>query len=115
MSRIITLEEFKTLAGITDDTLDPQISALIPVVEDDYLAIRNKPFDVDAATGESIYPAGSRMAAAEMISYKLLTLRGKVGASYEMIGGYSMSLTTDLVAGYPKGIVSRVKRFGRLR
>jgi len=113
MSRIITLQEYKDLAGITDTKNDAQINALILVVENDYLAIRNHPFDEDA-NGETIYPAGSKMAAAEMISYKMLTLRGNVGSTYEMIGGYSISLSADLIKGYPKSTVQKIRRYGRL-
>jgi len=46
-----------------------------------------------------------------MISYKILTLRGNVGSSYEMIGGYSISLSTDLLHGYPRSTVQKIKRF----
>ncbi|WP_320130255.1 hypothetical protein [uncultured Sphaerochaeta sp.] len=113
MSKIITLEEYKDLTGITDNKIDAQINALILVVEDDYLSIRNKPFDTDA-NGDIIYPAGSKMAAAEMISYKILTLRGNVGSTYEMIGGYSISLSADLIKGYPKSTVQKIRRYGRL-
>ena len=111
---IITVDQFKAITGIQDPVLDPQIAALIPVVEEDYLAIRNKPFDTDV-DGLTVYPAGSLMTAAEMVSYKLATLGGKVGATWEAIGGYSISLTVDLVQGYPKGTVSRIKRYGRAR
>ncbi len=109
---IITKEQYKALSGIgiADTKLDAQIDALIPIVEDDYLAIRNAPFDVDAE-GNTVYPAGARMAAAEMISYKILTLRGNVGSSYEMIGGYSISISTDLLHGYPRSTVQKIKRF----
>lgn len=40
---ITTLGSVKTITGITDN--DDLIEALIPMVEDDYLRIRNKPFD----------------------------------------------------------------------
>nr|WP_321265217.1 hypothetical protein [uncultured Sphaerochaeta sp.] len=111
---IITLEQYKDLAGISTDKNDGQIRALIIAVESDYLSIRNKPFDTDAE-GNTVYPVGSMMTAAEMISYKIITLGGNVGMSYEMIGGYSASFSTDLQFGYPRSTVKKIKRYGRLR
>lgn len=111
---IITVEKFKSLTGTKNNLLDDQIAELIPAVEDDYLAIRGKSFDT-AEDGSIVYPAGAVMTVAEMISYKLLTLPGRVGASGESISDYSVSLDTDLIHGYPKGIVTKIDRYGRAR
>ncbi len=108
---IITLENYKALAGITNNSQDIQISSLIPCVESDFLHIRNKDWDTDAH-GAVVYPVNSEMVAAEMISYKLLTLGGTIGATWEAIGNYSISLTSDLIHGYPKSIVTKIRRFG---
>lgn len=45
---ITTLAQAKTILGITGTTQDALITALIPMVEADYLAIRNRPFDIGA-------------------------------------------------------------------
>ena len=41
---ITTLSQVNTILGLSEK--DALITALIPIVEDDYLAIRNKPFDI---------------------------------------------------------------------
>jgi hypothetical protein len=109
---IITLERFKALAGITGNGQDMQIEALIPCVESDYLHIRNRDWETDK-DGNIVYPVNSEMVAAEMVSYKLLTLGGTVGATWEAVGNYSVSLTADLMYGYPRSIVTKIRRYGR--
>lgn len=109
---IITVEQYKSLTGRTGNEDDIQISSLINVVESDFLRIRGKAFDTDEDEN-IIYPEGSMMAAAEMVGYKLLTLRGNVGSSYEMIGNYSISLSTDLLFGYPKSTIQKIQRYAR--
>jgi predicted transcriptional regulator len=110
---IITTDQYKALVGIRDNSHDVQIAELIAAVEDDYLRIRNKAFDTDA-DGATVYPSGSMMAAAEMVSYKLATLGGQVGVASETIGDYSVSLGTDLLYGYPKSTVLKIRRYARL-
>lgn len=109
---IITVAQYKALTGRTTSEDDVQIGAIINAVESDFLRIRGKAFDTDD-NDQVIYPEGSMMAAAEMVGYKLLTLRGNVGSSYEMIGNYSISLTTDLLCGYPRSTVQKIKRYAR--
>lgn len=112
---IITIDEYKAMAGLKDSSADSQIEALIPLVEDDYLAIRGRPWD-RSEDGSIAYPAGSRLTAAEMLSYRLATLRGAVGYSAESIGDYSMGLDThDMLHGYPRHIVTKIRRYGRAR
>ena len=43
---ITTVDRVKTLLNITSTTKDAWIEALIPQVEEDYISIRNRPFDV---------------------------------------------------------------------
>ena len=66
---ITTLSNVKSILGITSTADDAQITALIPQVEEDYINIRNKPFDVatkvtysDASTagGEIEFSIGSK-------------------------------------------------------
>ena len=111
---IITLCQYKSIAGITDTSKDTQISALIPIVEDDYLAIRGKAFETDSE-GHTVYPEGSLGTAAEMISYKLLTAKGGVGVTSETIGDYSVGLSSDLLRGYPRSTVQKIRRFARAK
>ncbi len=109
---IITLDEYKVLADVKGNDQDARIEALIPVVEEDYLLIRNKPFDGGDAP---VYPTGAKLTAAEMISYKLQTLEGRVGTSAESIGGYSMSFDSRRSRGYPSYIVKKIASFVRAR
>lgn len=54
---IATLAEIKTLLGISDTTKDAQITALIPLVEDDLLTYCNNTFESKIATwGGSLTP-----------------------------------------------------------
>ncbi|MBQ3729708.1 MAG: hypothetical protein II903_09430 [Spirochaetales bacterium] len=111
---IISLEQYKAIAGITDNSQDSRITALIDVVENDYLAIRGKAFDEDGE-GNTVYPEGSLGTAAEMISYKLLTSKGEIGVTSETIGDYSVGLSADLLKGYPRSTVQRIRRFARAK
>ena len=43
---ITTLTQYKLIKGITGTAQDAQITAMIPLVESDYLNIRNRPFEV---------------------------------------------------------------------
>lgn len=112
---ILTLEEYKSLTGLKDTSKDERIEALIPLVEDDYLAIRGKEWD-RTDDGSIAYPTGSKLTAAEMVTYRLSTLPGTVGYASESIGDYSMGLDThDLLHGYPRHIITKIRRYGRAR
>nr|DAH13426.1 MAG TPA: PORTAL PROTEIN, 15 PROTEIN, HEAD PROTEIN, VIRAL INFECTION, TAILED.2A [Bacteriophage sp.] len=111
---IITLERYKELAGIETSGLDARISALIPVVEDDFLSIRGKAFDT-AEDGTTVYPEGSTMVACEMIGFRLLTLKGSVGVVSETIGDYSVGFSNDMLLGYPRSIVQKIRRYARVK
>ena len=112
---IINLLEYKALADMMgDDSQDDRIEALIPMVEEDYLALRNKPFDVDDE-GEYDYPTGAKMTMAEMISYKLDTIPGKVGVSTEATSKHSISYDFRKTRGYPINIVSKIQSYARAR
>ncbi len=112
---IITLDEYKAITGLKDTSKDSQIEALIPLVEDDYLAVRGKEWD-KGSDGCIIYPAGSKLTAAEMVTYRLSTIPGAVGYASESIGDYSMGLDThDMLHGYPRHIITKIRRFGRAR
>jgi len=107
---IIELEKFKLLKGIADGKNDAQITALIAVVEDDFVSIRNKEFETDNK-GNVVYPKGSESIAFDMINYRLSCI-SHTGVSAETIGSYSISYDTQSFNGYyPQAIIKRIKRF----
>lgn len=115
---IITKEEYKQLAQIEDESLDLMIDILIPVIEEDYLAVRGTPFDQDDE-GNTIYPSGSVLTAKLMLDWLLSPESGKAlgsGLKSETIGKYAMNLQEiDEESGYPKAIIGRIKSFVRGR
>ncbi|MGD6729807.1 MAG: hypothetical protein ACPKMZ_01930 [Pleomorphochaeta sp.] len=92
---IITLEEYKKMVNLNVSDYDIQISELIPIIEEDILAIRNRPWDLDS-NYNPIHPYNIKMIAAEMISFKINTLKGSFGLSSEHVGEYSVSYSNDL-------------------
>lgn len=114
---ITNLENVKTILGITSSVTDSYINALIPMVEADYLLIRNKPFDLDADGITVIYPLGSEMTAIRMIAY-LLSLKedGNMGEGVqsETISRYSVLYSDKSAAfAYPTNITGMIQRFMR--
>lgn len=109
---IITLSKAKTLLGITDTASDSKISALIPLVEQTYLDVRNAPWET--IDGVIIYPQGSEYIASDMIAYKLSVTPGsRSDVSSESVGSYSVSFSGPLTRGYPGSIISQIKRYIR--
>lgn len=112
---IINLLEYKALAGIIDDdSQDEQIEQLIPQIESDYLMIRGADFETDDEDA-TIYPTGAKLTAAEMLSYKLQTIKGNVGTSSEGTSKYSHTYDFRKTRGYPTYIVSKIRSFARAR
>lgn len=114
---ITSLNNVKTILGITTTESDDYITALIPLVEDDYLSIRNKDFDKDEH-GNTIYPSGSEMTAIRMIGYLMERKENNnlgEGIKSETISRYSVTYSGDNSTqfGYPKGLVGSIKRFAR--
>lgn len=101
---IITVEEYKQIKEVKDSSRDSLISKLIPLIEEDYFFIRGKALN----EGES-YPAGSKLVAADMLSYRLDHL-DLAGVSSESIGDYSVSYE-QASNSYPVSIVRRIKRY----
>ena len=119
---ITTLSAVKTYLGIGDTTYDDKINLLIPLVEADYLKIRNIPWDTDSE-GVTVYPTGSDVTSAEMIGYKLATTGqnwtkdyGKTVVS-ESLDAHSISYGTgtgpggNMKYGYPKDVISSIQTF----
>ena len=128
---ITNLSEVKQYLNIpTEDTSqDGKITALILVVENDYLAIRNKPFEMKG--GIIAYPTGANITAVQMVGYRLsnfaeyqysagsgISKNGEV--SSESWGDHSIGYDTSTgkvevgsgsILGYPKSIVDQIERF----
>jgi hypothetical protein len=109
---ITTLASVKTILEIDGTDKDAIITALIPLVEEEYLLIRNKAFDVDD-DGNTVYPTGSEMTAIRMIEFQLLgkPMNGTVGTvSSESLSRYSVSYAS-INRLYPNHILNGIKRF----
>jgi hypothetical protein len=110
---ITTLEQVKLILGITGDSKNALITALIPLIEEDYLAIRNKAFDLDDE-GEIVYPTGAEFTAIRMIGYKLNT-QGQDGVASESLSRHSISYQqgsgTGVAGLYPASVIGAIKRY----
>ena len=109
---VITLAEYKTLAGITGTDKDAQITALIPIVEDDIIAICN--YDFGQGTADEDFPDGMKLYASQMITFQIANA-GKVATMQsESIDGYSYTRAAVGSSGYPatieSGIASKWRR-----
>ena len=114
---IVTLDRVKTFLQITGTSKDDLITALIPMVEHDYIMIRNKEFDEDS-NDDVDYPENSELVASQMIGYQMTTQMKTGGAlKSERIGDYSYTNASsdDITNGYPRAIVGRIERFIRRR
>jgi len=109
---ITTLSNVKTFIGLTDTTKDALITMLIPMVESDFLRIRNKAFATDIYD-EIVYPEGSELTAMKMVAY-LLFDSGKAGVAgatkSESLSRHSITFA-EIIDSYPAGLVSRIQRF----
>ena len=115
---ITTLNKVNTILGLSGQ--DDLVSALIPLVEEEYLNIRNRPFDIaQVITGaeltvgdpDTVYPIGAEMTAIQMIGYRIAK-RSSQGVASESLGDHSISY--EAVSGgveYPKSITGSIKRF----
>jgi hypothetical protein len=109
---VITLAEYKTLAGISGTTQDALITALIPLVEDDIVAICNYAFG--QGTVDEDFPDGMKLYATQMITFQIANA-GKVATMQsESIDGYSYTRADVGASGYPatieSGIASKWRR-----
>ncbi len=111
---ITTLAQVKAILAIAGTDKDSQIEAYIPLVEGDYLRIRNKDFDVDD-NGAIVYPDGSSLTAIRMIEFYLIgkPINGTAGSvASESLSRYSVSYAT-LSKTYPDTIMNSIKRYVR--
>jgi hypothetical protein len=114
---IVTLAQVTALAPelakafATTDEYEAAVTAIIPSIEADYLLIRNRPFDEDAA-GVTVYPAGATAVAVEMIRYRLGPgSRAGLASEKTDLLGESLSYDAALTGGYPQQIVGRIARY----
>lgn len=105
---ITTLATVKTVLGITGTSKDAQITALIPLVESDYLNIRNKAFDV--VNGVIVYPAGSEMTAIKMIDWQMNNAKS-YGKKSESLGDYSVSYEDAKISEYPLALTNVIRKY----
>lgn len=110
---VITLEEYKLLAGITGNDKDAQITALIPLIEDDIIAICN--YDFGQGTADEDFPEGMKLYAAQMITYQSVAAGNVATMQSESIDGYSYSRAEIGQSGYPSSIETGLKsKWGRV-
>lgn len=104
---VITLAEYKTLRGITVSTYDAQISALIPIVQDEIIQFCNQ--DWGAGTVDEAFPAGLKSVSANMITHQMSGAQAG-GKKSESIDGYSYTKDDVGDSGYPVGIEKGLSR-----
>lgn len=110
---ITTRANVKLYGKIIDSGSDDVIDFLIPLVESDFLFIRNRDFDEDSEG--IIYPEGSELAAIQMVLFLLSDAqRTSSGYKSESLGSYSYSRDT-LINGYPESIVKRIARYAKAK
>jgi hypothetical protein len=105
---VITLAEYKTLRGITVSTYDAQISALIPIVQDEIIQFCNQ--DWGAGTADEDFPDGLKSVSANMITYQMSGAQAG-GKKSESIDGYSYTKDDVGDSGYPVGIEKGLSRY----
>jgi hypothetical protein len=106
---ITTLEKVKLILGINDTSKDSKITALIPMMEEQYLEIRRKHFDTDQI-GEIVYPKGSELTVIKMIEYTLRNLKNS-GIASQSLGDFSISYENIKSGSYPDSITKEIKKY----
>lgn len=100
---IVSIDTVKTLKQIAGTDNDAAITLLIPIIEADFLRIRNTAFDTDDL-GTTVYPGNAELVASEMIFWRLMA---ETGRASESMGNRSYQNET-MVMGYPLSIVSMI-------
>lgn len=106
---IITVEQYKQIRNRPGNKDDAWITALIPLIEEEYMRIRNAPLE---PAGE--WPKGAALVAADMIDFRMTELQ-KRGVTSETIGDYSVSYDSETEEEYPAFIRKRIRRHARVR
>lgn len=130
---IVTIDFIKDYFNIAGSELDNRIAFFIPIVEANYLEIRNKAFEVEAGESDEsleeyiIYPANSEEVAAQMVMYKIKSTSSVVVTGTTVVAGKevkseswgdhsisyieSLIFSSELRFNYPTNIVSQIKRY----
>jgi hypothetical protein len=105
---ITTLTQVKTILQISGTDQDALIEELIPLVEEQYLEIRNMPFETDSAG--TVYPPGAALTAVQMVGYQLQARQHATGKTSENLGDYSYTMG-EVDGGYPDSITMQIRRY----
>lgn len=124
---ITTVEEVKELLNIDNETFDVRIAKLIPYCEQMYRNIRNAPWDTvgtlqsqgwseesfaDLPDDTIVYPVGSDVTIANMVSYLLNNKMGEANISSESMNSYSVSYGDgSTFMGFPRSVVGSIKKY----
>ena len=119
---IVTRRTVKEILNITSDDYNTRIDQFIPIVEEQYLVIRNREWDYDS-NDDIEYPYGSEFTASQMIGFLLKQSDFSTSGTYsdkksESIGSYSYTRGSEkgqMINGYPYWIVGSIERFASLK
>lgn len=101
----------KAVTGI-GETHNTILPSLIRLCVNDYLTIRNAPFDTDE-NGNTLYPPGSDITVSRMVGWKIKNITNDEYRSIksERIGDYSVTFEKGITnLSYPETITSSIKR-----
>jgi hypothetical protein len=111
MMAITTLANVKLILGITGTTQDTLITALIPLVEQQYQNIQGREFEKDE-DDNIIYPIGSEITAIKMIKQNI-DFKSRNGKASESLGNYSVSFLNT--ADYEKSITGEIRKYAIMK
>ncbi len=105
---IVDIDTVKLYLKIREpwDEDDELIERLIAEVEDHIEMIQGRPFELDTSD-EPIYPPGYESTAAYMVGWNL---KNRHGLDSFSISDYSQK-AHEMIQGYPKDLVYRIKRY----
>lgn len=106
---ITSLEKVKVVLEISGTAYDNLITELIPLVEEDYLALRKKDFDLDE-DDNIVYPVGSELTAIQMVGYQM-SMQGIMGVQAESLGSHSITYEQANGIGYPNRITDKIRKY----
>lgn len=101
---IITVEEYKAIENISDDSLDERLETLIPLIEEAYLKRRN------SALENGKWPIGSKATAARMLNWLLYNKREEGQTNLNLGGGLTIQYD-KMIDGYPAEIMNEIKHY----
>jgi hypothetical protein len=111
---IITLAEYKALAGISGTAQDTQISALIPEVQADFIQMNNFAFGTDLDPVVESWPTGSKTAVSRIITWLLNNTAAVSEFKSESIGGFSYTKEDLGQSGYPVSLEKGATKWKRI-